>query len=790
MATEVASLTALLSLDDTGFRRGMQNAENQIQRAGGSLRGIGTGLQSVGSSLTSVGSQFALATAPIAAFGVAGVAVASQYQDALTEIQVRAGLTADELDAVRETTLRLGQETQYGPGQAADAFLQLMTSGYDANQAMQAIDTVMAGAAATGADLGYTADALTDIMAAMGLGVEDSAEVMQTLVNATSASSATFPALVDGFGNVGPVAANFGMTVEDVAATLAVFAENGIKGAEGGTQLRSMLNNMTRPTEAVQRAWDALGTSFYNADGTMRPLDDVIADINRGLADKSPQEAQELITALAGTYGQMGLSALLATGGIDGMLETMEGGAGIQDVANARLSTFSGAMSYLQGTVETLMINALIPFMDNVLAPLIMQVTEVINQFTQWYQSNEELGNIIVMVLGALVAVGPVLIALGMAASVAGTAIAGIGAVLGFILSPIGLIIAAVGLLAAAFITDFGGIRTYFEANILPWFGGLWDSVQEGGVGGALDYLNNSIVTPLVDGFQSLISGGEVWEQAKSFGASILDAIEYGVTAYIDFVTWVWETIGQPIANEIMNYIGSGALWDDLVALGAMFLDAIAWGITAYIDIITWVWNNIGAPIAAAVLDYIGSGQLWDDLVALGAMFLDALAYGITLLKSINEWFVDNVIVPMGLAVMEYVGSGALWDDLTSLGASILDGIANGLGSVATWAYDNIVQPIIDQVSSIDIGSFIGGLNPFGGGRANGGPVSASTPYVVGERGPELFVPSSSGSIVPNEGMGPRVQIDNITINAPSGDGAAIARSFESELFEIMRSRG
>jgi len=34
-----------------------------------------------------------------------------------------------------------------------------------------------------------------------------------------------------------------------------------------------------------------------------------------------------------------------------------------------------------------------------------------------------------------------------------------------------------------------------------------------------------------------------------------------------------------------------------------------------------------------------------------------------------------------------------------------------------------------------------------------GGPVNAGSPYVVGERGPELFVPSSSGSIVPNGAM-------------------------------------
>lgn len=49
------------------------------------------------------------------------------------------------------------------------------------------------------------------------------------------------------------------------------------------------------------------------------------------------------------------------------------------------------------------------------------------------------------------------------------------------------------------------------------------------------------------------------------------------------------------------------------------------------------------------------------------------------------------------------------------------------------------------------------------GGKASGGPVSGGMPYVVGEHGPELFMPSGSGSIVPNGGMGGMVI--NITGN-------------------------
>jgi phage-related minor tail protein len=64
-------------------------------------------------------------------------------------------------------------------------------------------------------------------------------------------------------------------------------------------------------------------------------------------------------------------------------------------------------------------------------------------------------------------------------------------------------------------------------------------------------------------------------------------------------------------------------------------------------------------------------------------------------------------------------------------------------------------------------------------GRATGGPVSPGRAYVVGERGPELFVPTSSGSIAANgvSGGGRDVRV-SIAINAPAGSAPdALARS-------------
>jgi phage-related minor tail protein len=63
--------------------------------------------------------------------------------------------------------------------------------------------------------------------------------------------------------------------------------------------------------------------------------------------------------------------------------------------------------------------------------------------------------------------------------------------------------------------------------------------------------------------------------------------------------------------------------------------------------------------------------------------------------------------------------------------------------------------------------------------RATGGPVSAGSPYMVGERGPELFMPSGSGTIIPNNqmgNMGSTTNVTNYNINAID------TKSFEDRL--------
>ena len=105
--------------------------------------------------------------------------------------------------------------------------------------------------------------------------------------------------------------------------------------------------------------------------------------------------------------------------------------------------------------------------------------------------------------------------------------------------------------------------------------------------------------------------------------------------------------------------------------------------------------------------------------------------------------------------------------------------------------------------SSFDAGggfAFGGGLNLLPG-RANGGPVSGGQMYMVGERGPELFVPGRSGSIVPNDKMGGGessivVNVDakgtSVQGNDQNGNqlGRVIAAAIQQELVKQKRPGG
>jgi hypothetical protein len=101
-----------------------------------------------------------------------------------------------------------------------------------------------------------------------------------------------------------------------------------------------------------------------------------------------------------------------------------------------------------------------------------------------------------------------------------------------------------------------------------------------------------------------------------------------------------------------------------------------------------------------------------------------------------------------------------------------LEGALTLIGQIKAFqkTYGNVSDPFAAMAGAQGID--LSGLQF----RANGGPVMSGSSYIVGERGPELFTPSSSGNITPNHAMGGGA---NITVNVNGGDPNSIVRALQ-----------
>jgi len=223
-------------------------------------------------------------------------------------------------------------------------------------------------------------------------------------------------------------------------------------------------------------------------------------------------------------------------------------------------------------------------------------------------------------------------------------------------------------------------------------------------------------------------------EGKETIGSLVLDAL----TPMLNIIV---KTVIPAITN-FMNSIGGR--------------DGLTNAFKTYIDLV----KNIFQPVLEGfkfAFDQIKNAVVSnkDEFEALFKFLKDFVA---PLLGGVLKLAVEGIGIALGV-VINVVGT------LIS-GFQTLFGIINSV----VGAIQNLVSLVANNPAVKGIAGAIS--SAFGGFRAAGGSVSAGTPYVVGERGAELFVPSSSGTIIPNGGVGGSTI--NITVNgAIDAEGTA-----------------
>ena len=301
----------------------------------------------------------AMAGLPVQAAGFAGIGYGvfdavknySDFTAQLSQIKAVTGLDADAMDAVKEKALELGADTQFSSTEAAQGMTELLKAGVSVKDV-----------------LGDASQAALDLAAAGQLSLPEAAEIMSTAMNAFHMDDATHAAdILVGAANasatgvqelkyslsaVSAVAAGVGMSFDDTNTALAVFANNGLKGSDAGTSLKTMLMNLSPQTKQATEEMQRLGlltdegtSKFFDQEGHLRSLSDIAGLLQDHLSSLTDEEKMNALSTMFGSDAIRG-----------GMIMLREGAKGVKDM-NAAMKDITAhetakvAMDNLRGSL-------------------------------------------------------------------------------------------------------------------------------------------------------------------------------------------------------------------------------------------------------------------------------------------------------------------------------------------------------------------------------------------------------------------------------------------------------
>lgn len=669
-----------VDIDTSGIDRSLNNAQRNFDNFIGST---GRQMQTWGNNMSSVGSQMTMFTAPIAALGAYGIGAASSFQDSMSQIEARTGLTGDALERVRAKAMELGRDTKFSANEAADAFLQLTTAGLSAEQAYAAVDAVMYGAAAGNFEIAEAADLATNVMSSFGLEAEDVTGIMDMMFKASASSPATMAEMGEALARAGGFATNFGLDMEETTAILAVFAQRGVRGGEAATQLRSVLKNMSADTADATGTWAELGISMFDAEGNMRDMNDIFGDLNGALDGMADEDRIRITQTLAGAYGQVGFNALMSTGAIEEMTETLDGQADYVSVAQKMMQTFSGEMLSLKGSFESLLIHALTPFMDNFLTPMIVRTRNVVNGVSDWIQANQELTGKIVKFLGLAVAMGPTLFIVGKAVSFVGFALTALA-------SPLLWAIGLGALFVAGYQSNFMGMQEKL-APMITFFQNLFSSM--------FSFDGSSLASSPILGFfmQMSTMAQAVFGRLLSFIWAFFDTLNQGGSIVDAFRMAIASSLfGTGLGGMVLNFFNifvtglqNIGTWVSTVALPALLMLG-NWFLTSILPAIVSFVTTIAIPMILSFVAWLGN--IWTMVAPhLMSLFNWFMTTGLPMITN----FISNTVIPTLMSMAGFLMR--LWTDVSPFLTFLVDWfLVTALPMVMAFINESVI-PVIQN---------------------------------------------------------------------------------------------
>ncbi|MEK0326101.1 MAG: phage tail tape measure protein, partial [Nitrosopumilus sp.] len=338
--------------------------KNSASRA---LRSVAGDMGFVHGAARKMGTIFAaaskIAIAAIVAVGVAvvvlsgiGISQFARFEDALVgSVAIMGDVSEEQYERMGDAAREMAKQSRFSAEETAGALFFLASAGLDVERIILALPAVTRFAQAGLFDMSLATSLLTDAQSALGLKVDDASENLENmifisdiLVGANSLADATTQEFAEALVNQAAVAARqFNIPLEEVVATLAVFAENGFKGVVAGEKFFNVVRDLQKGAINNADAWSDMNIEVFDSTGKFRSVIAIIKDLEREFEDLSDIEKKQALMDL-GFQERVQKNILQLLGFSDTIQEFKDEledmGGTTEEVANKQLRSLSAQM--------------------------------------------------------------------------------------------------------------------------------------------------------------------------------------------------------------------------------------------------------------------------------------------------------------------------------------------------------------------------------------------------------------------------------------------------------------
>ena len=332
------------------------------------------------------------------------VSAAMDFEYQMSGVGAISSATSEEMAALSEKAKEIGRNTMFTASQAAEAMSYMALAGWKAEEMLQGIDGVINLAAASGENLATVSDIVTDALTAFGLEAQDAGHFVDVLAKTAASSNTTVTTLGEAFKYAAPLAGALGYSVEDVAVAMGLMANQGIKGSQAGTTLRTMFTKLSGEVTLTGKAFGEVSITAANADGTIKPLSQTLEELRFYFSQMTEAEKLANAEAVAGKYAMSGLTALMNTTQQDFedlTLAIQDCSGAAEEMANIRMNNLQGDVIKMESAFDGLKI-AIGESLTPVLRTLAQAGTDALSAATEFVENHPKLTQAIAVTAGGI----------------------------------------------------------------------------------------------------------------------------------------------------------------------------------------------------------------------------------------------------------------------------------------------------------------------------------------------------------------------------------------------------